>query len=106
MFNNFGRLIEHIEKLQCAEWKQQQEEAEEFRATETAGGYRGERASCPVRMMNRGPILVATNPASDGRTQASQAGKRPASVSFTQGRRFGRIEDHFGGTVAPRACPE
>jgi hypothetical protein len=49
---------------------------------------------------------IATNPGSDGRTQASQAGKRPASVSFTQGRGFGRIEDHFGGTLAPRACPE
>jgi hypothetical protein len=49
---------------------------------------------------------VVTNPGSDGGTQASQAGKRPASVSFTRGRRFGRIEDHFGGTLAPRACPE
>jgi hypothetical protein len=49
---------------------------------------------------------VATNPGSDGGTQASQAGKRTASVSFTQGRRFGRIEDHFGGNLAPRACPE
>ena len=49
---------------------------------------------------------VAANPGSGGGTQASQAGKRPASVSFTQGRRFGRIEDHFGGSLAPRACPE
>jgi hypothetical protein len=49
---------------------------------------------------------VATNPGSDGGRQASQAGKRTASVSFTQGRRFGRIEDHFGCNLAPRACPE
>jgi hypothetical protein len=49
---------------------------------------------------------VPTNPGSDGGTQALQAGKRPASVSFTQGRRFGRIEDHFEGTVAPKVCPK
>lgn len=49
---------------------------------------------------------VAISPGSDRGTQASQAGKRPASVSFMQGRGFGRIEPFFTGTQAPRACPE
>jgi hAT family C-terminal dimerisation region len=38
-----------------------------------------------------------------------QAGKRPASLSFTQGpgnRRWVRMEDHLSGTQAPVGCPE
>jgi hypothetical protein len=40
---------------------------------------------------------------------AVTAGKRPASVSFTQRPelgRNGRIENHFRGAASPEACPE